>query len=51
MEERNKLVLTAPGLSNDPPRRRECLWGMETIGKLRQIEVTENSLFYWSHTT
>ena len=25
--------------------------GMETTGKIRQIEITANSLFYWSRTT
>ena len=35
------------GPSSDPPRHREYRGGgMETIGKIRQIEVTENNFFY-----
>jgi len=41
------------GLSSDPPRHREYPGegGGETTWKIRQIEVTENSPFYWSRKT
>jgi len=41
-------------LSSDPPRRREYGGrggGLVTTKKIRQIEVTERNLFYWSLTT
>jgi hypothetical protein len=43
-------VTTVSGLSSDPPRHMEYRWGGggETTGKMRQIEITANSLFYWS---
>jgi len=41
-------VQPVPGLSSDPPLYREY---RVTTGKISQIEVTENSLFYWSRTT
>jgi hypothetical protein len=50
---RQTYVILEPlsGLSSDSRHHREYRGGgMVTAGKLRQIEVTENSLLYWSQT-
>jgi len=40
------------GLFNDSPRHREYRVGRgETTGNISQIEVTANSLIYWSQNT
>ena len=44
------IVGIVPGFSSDPPPKREYGGWMETTGKIDQIEITENSLFYCSPT-
>jgi len=45
MEEWNKLVLTVPSLSNDPPRRREYLGGWRRQGSYAKLKLRKTASF------
>ena len=45
VEERNKLVLTVPSLSNDPPRRREYRGGWRRQERYAKLKLQRTVSF------